>query len=193
MSGKQRYFAEEALQMIFEENEEVCEESSNSILSMSCDDSTDVEQLTSVSEIESDDDNEYCVRQNSFTLPLPGGKRKCPEEGSKHVQNIRARRGPRTRGGRRQLQPRTKKGELNSTCIEKSATSPAPPPSILPPQPPPPPFTDFLVFPIPHNTCTTYSSDSSFNPETSLSIHPSKPKIIPLEIFRSNQTRRKKH
>ena len=53
--------------MIFEENEEVCEESSDSILSTSCDDSTDVEQLTSVSEIESDDDNEYCVRQNSFT------------------------------------------------------------------------------------------------------------------------------
>ena len=49
MSGKQRYSTEEALEMIFEENEEVCEESSDSILSTSCDDSTDVEQLTSVS------------------------------------------------------------------------------------------------------------------------------------------------
>ena len=75
----------------------------------------------------------------------------------------------RTQGGCRQLQLGTIKVELNSTCIENNATSPAQPLPKLPP--PPPKLTHFLVSPIHRNT---YSSESSFNPETSLSIHPSK-------------------
>ena len=49
--------------------------------------SIDSEKSTSISEISSDDDGEYCVRQNSFSLPAGRGFAK-------------RKRGVRTRGGK---------------------------------------------------------------------------------------------
>ena len=59
--------------MIFEDDGETSEESSDSFVSTSDNQSIDSEKSTSMSEINSDDDGEYCVCQNSFSLPAGRG------------------------------------------------------------------------------------------------------------------------
>ena len=70
MSGKRFYSAEEALDLILGEDEELLEESSASIES-----TTDDESL-SQSEIDSDVETEFCGRKNKSTSFIRGSARR---------------------------------------------------------------------------------------------------------------------
>ena len=122
--------------MIFEDDGETSEESSDSFVSTSDDQSIDLEKSTSMSEINSDD-GEYCVHQHSFSLPAGRGFAK-------------RKRGVRTRGGKVFQERKHSLNELNSTSNKEYSSFP---------------LADFVISPIQNisNNSNDVDSRSSAN------------------------------